>query len=196
MIYLLPFVAAAIGWFTNYIAVKMLFRPKKPIRILFFTVQGIFPKRQKALAEKLGTVVANELFSIEDLTLQLKQTDTQPLLSVVENKLDDFINHKLPTQMPMLTMFLNQDIKNKIKNTLLREVEQMIPEMIDQFSNQLTLKVDINSTVKEKVEAFSTEKLEAILFEIMKKEFKFIEILGAILGFLIGILQVILVSFE
>ncbi|MFT5861156.1 MAG: uncharacterized membrane protein YheB (UPF0754 family), partial [Flavobacteriaceae bacterium] len=36
MIYTLPFIAALVGWFTNYLAVKMLFHPKEPINFYFF----------------------------------------------------------------------------------------------------------------------------------------------------------------
>ena len=53
-VYLLPLIAALIGWLTNLIAVKMLFHPRKSINLGFFSVQGVFPKRQKALAKKLG----------------------------------------------------------------------------------------------------------------------------------------------
>ncbi len=65
MIYTLPFIAAFIGWFTNYLAVKMLFHPRKPIRFLGMTIQGIFPKRQELFAQKLGVLVSKELISIK-----------------------------------------------------------------------------------------------------------------------------------
>ena len=193
---LIPFVAAGIGWFTNFIAIKMLFHPKKPIKILFFTLKGIFPKRQKALAAKLGQVVGRELFSIEDLMRQIQDADTSGLMAVVDKKLDQFIHQKLSSEMPMLSMFLSDDLKNKIKTTLKTEVEAMLPELMDSFGNQLKQSVDIEKTVQEKVEAFSTDQLEKILQDIMKKEFKFIELLGAILGFIIGLFQVFLLSFE
>ena len=67
MIYTLPFIAALIGWLTNYIAVKMMFRPKKAVKIGPFTFQGIFPKRHKAFAEKIGALVADKLFSLQDI---------------------------------------------------------------------------------------------------------------------------------
>ena len=63
-----PIVCAFIGWLTNYIAVKMLFYPKKPIRILGVRFQGVFPKRQQALAHNIGEMVQNELISHADIT--------------------------------------------------------------------------------------------------------------------------------
>mgnify|MGYP001056476208 CR=1 FL=1 len=196
MIYTLPFIAALIGWFTNFIAVKMLFHPREPINLLFFKVQGIFPKRQKVLAEKLGNMVANDLFSVDDLINQIKSTDDSQVMVLVESKIDDFINKKLSTSMPMLAMFLNDDLKNKIKDALLGEISQVLPEIIENYGEQLKKSVDIKGIVTEKVLQFSTDKLEGILYSIMKKEFRFIEILGAVLGFLIGIIQVAIVIFQ
>ena len=64
---LLPVIAAIIGWGTNYLAVRMLFHPRQEKRILGLSFQGVFPKRQKVLAEKLGKLVARELFSMKDV---------------------------------------------------------------------------------------------------------------------------------
>ena len=71
LVFLLPFIAAGIGWVTNYLAVKMLFHPRKEVRVLGFQIQGVFPKRQTALAEKLGDLVSEELFSIEEVTVKI-----------------------------------------------------------------------------------------------------------------------------
>jgi uncharacterized membrane protein YheB (UPF0754 family) len=48
-----PFIGAFIGWITNWLAIKMLFHPRKPIKILFITFHGIFPKNKPRIAEKL-----------------------------------------------------------------------------------------------------------------------------------------------
>ncbi len=195
MIYSLPFIAALIGWFTNWIAVKMLFHPRKPTKILFFTVQGVFPKRQKALAEKLGTVVANELFSVDDVISQLKSGNNDKIMEFVDVKIDEFIQVKLPESMPMLAMFLTQGVKDKIKSTLINEISALIPGLIDTYSENLKNNFDVKDIVYQKVLLFSNDKLEDILNSIMKKEFKFIEVIGGVLGFLIGLIQVLLLSF-
>ncbi|MBE6702399.1 MAG: DUF445 family protein [Ruminococcaceae bacterium] len=67
---LVPIIGAVIGLFTNFIAVKMLFRPYKPVYIgklrLPFT-PGIIPSRQKALGKALGTAISESLIRKEDL---------------------------------------------------------------------------------------------------------------------------------
>lgn len=196
LLYLLPLIAAFTGWLTNYVAVKMLFHPKKPINFLGITIQGVFPKRQMVLAQKLGVIVAQELFSVDDLLNTLKsEKNTQIALQLVENKIDNFIITKLPQSMPMLAMFLNDDLKTKIKNVLLSEIESILPNLMDQLGNNIKENIDIQQIVFEKVANFSSDKFEEILFSIMQKEFRLIEILGGILGFIIGIIQLLLVKF-
>lgn len=195
LIYTLPIIAAITGWVTNYLAIKMLFHPKKKIKILFLTIQGIFPKRQDVLAERLGKIVALELFSFNDIKERFTSTSTAVEINrVLDEKLEDFLDVKLKTMMPMLAMFLNNDAKTRIKDTLHLEFQNILPEILNKYSEKLERDIDIEKIVSQKVAAFSSDKLEQILFSIMKKEFKLIEILGGVLGFLIGLIQLLLLQ--
>ncbi len=197
LIYTLPFIAAIIGWVTNYLAIKMLFHPRKKVDLLLFSIQGIFPKRQKVLAERLGTMVATELFSFNDIKDRFTSTSSaEEINKVLDEKLEDFIEVKLKSALPMLAMFLNDGAKAKIKETLHAEFQHILPDILNKYSEKLEKEIDIEKIVTQKVEAFSSEKLEQILFSIMKKEFKFIEILGGVLGFLIGIVQLLIIQLQ
>jgi uncharacterized membrane protein YheB (UPF0754 family) len=66
-----PIIGAVIGYFTNWLAVKMLFRPRNPIKIGKHTLPftpGIIPKRKPALAKAVGKAVGEQLFTKDDLT--------------------------------------------------------------------------------------------------------------------------------
>ncbi len=196
MLYLIPVISALIGWVTNYIAVKMLFHPRKPVNLLIFKIQGVFPKRQKKLAERLGKIVATELFSIEDIKHKFEDPATLDTASgVVEERIEIFLNEKLAASMPMLAMFLNDSIKGKIKETLMAEFMAAFPQVMGSLADKIQKEVDIEKIVYDKVVNFSSDKFEDILFSIMKKEFRLIELLGGILGFIIGIIQVFIIKF-
>ena len=188
---LLPVIASLIGWFTNYLAVKMLFHPRIPFRFLGVSIQGVFPKRQKQLAEKLGTLVAEELFSIQEVTLKLKELATsEESMNLVEKRIEKTIREKLVKSFPMLAMFLTDDMVEKVTNLFKAELQDFLGESAQDIGNKLEESLDVKELVREKVEAFSSDKLEEILFSIMRKEFRFIEMIGAVLGFLIGCVQV------
>ena len=196
LIYTLPFIGALIGWLTNYIAIKMLFHPKNEVRIFFIPVQGVFPKRQKALARKLGQVVSEELVSAQDVTAHLKEKATsEAVLNHIAMRLEEGISSRLPGAFPILAMLKSSDMADKIKNMLLEQMGSLNEELIDKLSGELEEELDVQKIVEEKVSAFSSDKLEDILISIMRREFKFVEMVGAVLGFLIGVAQILLLSF-
>ncbi len=191
MIYILPFIAALIGWFTNFLAVKMLFHPKEPIKVLFFEIQGIFPKRQKVLAKKLGNLVARELVSFKDIESKFTNPENlQSVLELVRKRLNDYLDHKFPVHYPLLAVFVGDAVKEKFSGQAMEEIEQILPEAIESYIKNLESTLDIETMVMEKVEQFSSDKLERIVQMILEKEFRFIEIVGAVLGFVIGCIQV------
>ncbi len=188
-----PFICAMIGWFTNLIAIKMLFHPKKPVKLLFFSLHGVFPKRQKALAHNLGQLVENELVSHEDIQKVIHNPEFEARFkNTIITHLSKFFEDKLSSLNPLVGMFLNGSFMDKIKETVFKEIDKAVPSIIQQVSDELEHKIDFSEIVRKKVEAFSMDKLEDILFSIMKKEFKFVEFMGAVLGFIVGIFQSIM----
>ena len=195
IIYTLPLIGALIGWLTNYIAIKMLFHPKNEIKLFFFSVQGIFPKRQQALAEKLGQIVSTELVSAQEVTAHLKEKATsEAVLDHISMRIEEAIASRLPRLFPMLAMLMSGEITNKLKRVMLEQISSLNEELIDKLSRELEEELDVQAIVEEKVSAFSSDKLEEILFSIMRREFKFVEVVGAVLGFLIGLIQILLLS--
>lgn len=94
--------------------------------------------------------------------------------------------------MPMLSMFIGDKTINNLKSVFMQELESLFPDVMKKFASNMKNELDLEKIVTAKVSAFSSDKLEAILYQIMSKEFRFVEILGAVLGFIIGIVQVII----
>lgn len=75
-----PLVGAVIGYFTNWLAVKMLFRPLKPVRIGRLTLPftpGILPRERRSLAESIGDTVSRELLNAEVFRERLAEPSMQ-----------------------------------------------------------------------------------------------------------------------
>ena len=193
IIWLFPVLAALIGWVTNYLAIKMLFHPREEVKVLGISLQGVFPKRQKQLALKLGTLVSEELLSMEQITEKIKAHATSDeTMDAIGKRIEMTIREKLVHAFPMLSMFLSDDMVEKVTNLFRKELKDFLSQSVDELSTKLENNLDISEVVREKVEDFSSDKVEDLLFNLMKKEFKFIEIAGAVLGFGIGCVQVAL----
>lgn len=190
----IPIISAFIGWITNVVAIKMLFYPRRPTKILFFTFHGIFPKNKSRIAEKLGNVVQRDLINFNDIKEKLKDSDS---LSNVKEEIAIKVDEALRDRL--LKMKLNNVVPEQIimgtHKVIVREIEKNLPNLIDTAITKVENKLDIKEIVYNKVQNFSDEKLERLLLDITAKEFKFIEILGAILGFVIGIIQLLLSKF-
>jgi uncharacterized membrane protein YheB (UPF0754 family) len=190
MFWLQPIVAAFTGWFTTWIAIFMLFHPREPKRFLGITIQGVFPKRQKVFAAKLGAVVANELLHFSEITEQIKDpAQLAALKPSIEKHIDTFLHVKLKEKMPVISMFVGEGTLGKIKEGLLEEIDVLLPEVIGSYADNLASKIDIEQMVTDKVSNFSSDKLEGILAAVMSKEFRFVEVIGGVLGFVIGLIQ-------
>ena len=194
LLFLLPLIAALIGWATNYLAIKMLFHPREPKKILGLSFQGVFPKRQNQIAEKLGTLVANELFSMKDIGQRIEELSTQPeAMEEVGKRIEKTIRGKLISAFPMLSMFLSDDMIEKVTNLFKGELEDFMKASASGLAVKMEESIDVEDLVREKVSTFSSDKVEELLIGFMEQEFRFIEKIGAVLGFFIGCVQVALV---
>lgn len=193
ILFLIPVISAFIGWFTNWIAIKMLFHPKEPKKIFGITIQGIFPKRQQQFAEKLGKLVSQELLSFADIEQKLLHPDNiQKLMPVVEEHIDQFLRKKLAEEMPVISMFIGENTIQQLKDIFMKELQTLFPVIMQRYMGHLQQELDLEKIVTQKVASFSSDKLEEILQSILSKEFRFVELIGAVLGFIIGLLQVLL----
>jgi uncharacterized membrane protein YheB (UPF0754 family) len=193
VITLVPLISAFIGWVTNLIAIKMLFHPREPKRIFGITFQGIFPKRQKQFAAKLGKLVSDEFLSFGDIEEKISDPQNlKKIMPLIEAHIDDFLRERLTEEMPVISMFIGDKTILKLKNALMKEIETLFPQVMRQYAGNLKSELDLEHIVVQKVSAFSSDKLEETLFQIMSKEFRFVEIIGAVIGFIIGIVQVII----
>jgi uncharacterized membrane protein YheB (UPF0754 family) len=192
--YIIPVILSAFtGWVTTWIAVKMLFHPRNPVNIFGFKLQGIFPKNQQLIAQKLGQVVSKEFLSFAEIEAKVTNPENiQKLKPEIEAHIDKFLREKLSDVFPMLSMFIGDKTINQLKGAFLMELESLFPVLMKSYMTKLEKDLDLEKIVTEKVANFSSEKLEDILNQITKKEFKFLEIIGGVFGLLIGLIQVLI----
>jgi len=192
-LYTIPFISAFIHWLTIWMALKLLFHPRQPRKILGFTLQGVFPKRQRQIAESLGRIVGQELLSFEDIEQTITNpANVQKILPLAEAHIDNFLRVKLKETMPMISMFIGEKTINQLKGVFMQELGDLFPVIMKNYVMHLKNDLDLERIVVEKVANFSSDRLETMLNQILTKEFRFVEVIGAALGFLIGLLQIFL----
>ena len=126
---ILPLTGLIIGFFTNWVAIKFLFWPRKKV----MGIQGVIPKRKEKIAEAIA----------------------ESSLRILPKRLDDL------TKVPY--------IGEKIKNLIKKEVSL-------------------------KVKKIDNKELQKIIEQTAKKELRFIQFSGAVLGFIIGLIQFLILE--
>ncbi len=127
----LPFVTGIVGYLTNKLAIKMLFRPFKP---KWYTLgwQGIVPRTRPILANKIAAIVSNKLLSHDDM---LKVISKEEFYNYIKNEIQvklDNIN--------------DNDIKNILKNINFKEIITNNSDFIDKIGYDL-----VDTLLKKKV---------------------------------------------
>lgn len=191
---LLTVVGALIGWITNIFAIKLLFRPIKPIKIPLtrFTIVGLIPKRKKEIAKNIGEVVANELISIRELVDEaVTEEDLTQIRFFVKRKIKAVIDEKLNIiPFPFKGM-----IQGPLDELIETEVNNGLTDIIVNIKDMIELRVNIAKIVEDNIMALDLRELERIILQVAKKELKHIEILGFILGGVIGLVQGIILMY-
>jgi uncharacterized membrane protein YheB (UPF0754 family) len=191
--YTIPVISAFIHWLTIWMALKMLFHPRKPKKILWLTFHGVFPKRQQQIAESLGKIVGQELLSFGDIEKTITNPENvQKILPLAEEHIDHFLRTKLKESMPVISMFIGDKTITQLKTVFMKELGELFPEIMKNYVANLKNDLDLEKIVVEKISNFSSDKLEQMLNQILTKEFRFVEVIGAALGFFIGLLQIFL----
>lgn len=159
-----PLIGAGIGYVTNWIAVKMMFRPLHPIKIGKFTLPftpGIIPKNQPKLAESIGNTISNNLLTDNDLK--------EVLLS---NEVKEYILSNINLSFNKLKE--NQD---SLKNTICKFIKEN-----DYNSTISLIELKISSSIYETVLEANLGTLISHQIEIAAKE----KLKGSMLGFFGG----------
>lgn len=181
-----PVIGAFIGWFTNYITIKMLFRPLLPVNIFGYKFQGIIPSRRSEIAAGMAHAIEKELLSSSDIATVLNGINWQ---DEVEKTVEEVVEHRFGSKtikgLPIIGL-VSENIKYHVKYLVTKEILTQIDKKKDALSAKLKNNVDIKGHLVKKIDGLDLDKFELMLTDFISKELRHLEWLGAGLGFIIG----------
>jgi len=190
----IPLVGAFVGYLTNVLAIRMLFRPRRPVRVLGLTIHGLIPRRRRELALAIGRTVAEHLVTPEDIRRVLAGDEVQAAFTrTLEEHIGRLLRERLIRGNAVMQRILNEAVLATLQRALAREVMRVVPGLLDLFTERLEEYVSIKDIVVERVEQFEQDRIETIVRQIAQRELTAIEVLGGILGLVIGLIQFVIV---
>lgn len=170
-----PVVGSLLGFITNFIAIKLLFRPQNKL----LGIQGLLPKRKSEIAERAGEIVNSYLVNSEEIR---KQIDKDKLHEAIEKFIEK--NKNKLWELPLLKGV----IKNIIVSLLIDKDGYFNKRVIESFIDEGM----VSEIVEQKINEFDISVLESLIKKASGPELNFIIFSGAALGFIIGLAEAII----
>lgn len=183
-----PVLGGAIGWITNYLAIKFLFWPRTRLRLGPLNIQGVIPRRRQELARAVGEVVATELLSRDQIAAALNSPDIRGGMAEMAR---EAVAGRIITYPLLLTLprSIREKLADSVGKIVRNEVDSILAGGGPELTGRVLASVDLAGLVEEKLEAMDWEYLETIVYSVAGKELKVIEVMGGVLGALIGLIQ-------
>jgi len=208
-----------IGYLTNWVAIKMLFWPKKPI----FFFQGAIPKNKEKIAENIAVTSTDHLFSAEEIASLINQKLTPETIQNVVKDLIPGVTEKLDTDetreevarliVSKLKSLISPSFSDGFARGLTQAVsitefitlnqdrfvkficDRLHPAVASQAANIIVSMIsteDIQRMIIENVKKMNEDEIETAVYKISRRELTLIEWSGGVLGIIIGLIQMLL----
>lgn len=156
-----PLIGATIGYVTNYIAVKMMFRPLKPVKIgkwqLPFT-PGIIPKNKNRIAGSIGDAISEHLLTEEVLKKNLLSEDVKESIRKKTNEVINKLSENDETLETELCQIINADLYGDITQYLTKILTESILETVKESN--------VGELIAKQIEIAANEKLKGSMLGI------------------------------
>ncbi len=217
-----PILGAFIGYITNWLAIKMLFRPYEEKYIFGIKVPftpGLIPKRRKEIAEAIANTIEEHILPLEKLKKLFEESDyKQRIHKRVELVIDELIDTtiedikrtikegisvgKLTIKGTLIVAALDKVLdralektKEKLKKRIKERATHIIEEHIEEELPIMLAQLNIREMVIETFLELDIETMEKIVVGFSEKQLKHITYTGAILGALIGAIESVYIFF-
>ena len=189
----IPVFSAVIGWILLTVAIRFLFRPIEPRSFAGIRIQGFLPARLADWSVKIAELAERELFSSGMLKGRLSNPDSiNRITPFIEEHIDHFLRVKLKESMPMIGMLIGEKTIAQLKSVFLSELQQLFPVVMEKYAGTLQEELNLQQLIRRKMESIPPEKIEIFCRQALEREFRILRMLGAVLGLIIGILNIIL----
>ena len=188
--WILPVAGFLVGWATNYVALKVIFRPLEPRKFLCWTIHGIFLKRQAEVSEVFSRVIMTEILHVKAIWDAIF---TGPLsanfFAMLRAHTLVFTDKLISEVKPLAIAAMGADKFAQMKEAIAQKVLDNLPSIIDNSYDYTQEALNMENTVREKMQELSPSDFEGVLHPAFEEDEIELIALGGILGGIVGVIQ-------
>jgi uncharacterized membrane protein YheB (UPF0754 family) len=195
-----PWIMPGFGFFvglsSDWLALNLIFIPREPQRWLgFIPVHGVLHAEREQVTRDYAKLIATDLFSPEVLLDAIMHGPTsERIFAAIEKEISAEIDKQVGFAQPLITFAIGSKRYRQMKDTISAMVLERLPATMKTAQDYGGQGFDIENLIVDKMSQLSPAEYENVLRPIFKDDEMLMVIVGAILGFLVGELQVLLVE--
>jgi len=191
--WILPTFGLFVGFASDWLALQMLFRPLRARRIFGLKVQGLFLQRQQEVAHDYGNLIADQILTPAKFwEAVLCGPLSDRLFEVVQRNVKLAVDEQAGAARPLVALMIGSKKYNEMKLAVAEALMRELPAALQSVNGYAEDAMDIRNTLITKMRAMTPEQFEGMLRPVFKQDEWLLITVGAVLGFLVGELQVFL----
>ncbi|MDQ0378780.1 DUF445 family protein [Amycolatopsis thermophila] len=191
--WVLPVFGGCIGLFTDWLAIKMIFLPRRPVKIGPITLQGKFQRRKAEVARQYGEIIAREVLTVPNL---LDELLTGPradrLTAIVRRVVARAVDEQVALIRPLVSATVGGERLREMTETASAGALAQMPHLLRNAEPYLVEAMDLANMVEQRMLALTPEEYENLLRPAFRQEEWKLIAVGGVIGFVVGELQVLL----
>merc|ERR1712038_199509 len=190
--WLLPVCGFLVGWITNYLALKVIFKPTMPRNICGkYTLQGLFLKRQKEVSRAFARVNCVELLDTKTMWEFILHGPNKAKFQALLRAHSIVFTEKLIGGLrPFALAAMGTEGFAKMKEDVAEKVIQNIHNIIPLTYEYTTKAMNLQETIRKSMQDLPPDEFEAVLHPAFEEDEITLIFVGGVLGMIAGVLQI------
>lgn len=189
----LPLFGMAIGWLTDWLAIRLVFFPRRRTMLFGIAFQGVFQRRRHEFARQYGDLIATRVMTVPNIVeAVLHGPRSARLVPMVHRAVHDVIEDRTDIARPVVTVAIGPQRLRDMKDAAAAKAMDYLPGAVLHARGYLSQAMDIGNTIATKMRGLSRMEYEDLLRPVFRQDEPKLIAVGAIIGFLIGEAQVLM----
>lgn len=188
--WVLPVFGGCIGLFTDWLAIKLIFLPREPIRLARFILHGKFQRRRAEVARQYGELIAHEVLTVPNLlNAILRGPRSDRLVALVRKAVATAVDAQTGR---VATAAIGAARLREIKEAAATRALERLPDTLRAAEGYLTGAMDVANMVEARMLALTPREYEGLLRPAFRQEEWKLIAVGAVIGFVVGEAQALI----
>ena len=191
--WILPLAGLLVGYLTNWLALKLIFKPENERRILWFRFQGLFIKRQKEVSREYARIVTDNILTTPKIFEEIiRGNASEKLTRIINDHVETAVDEAAGVSTPVIKMAAGKKTWSAIKSIATYRFMEELPLVIKGTFSYADEALNLENTLREKMSALPGPEFVGFLRPVFQEDEIKLILVGAVLGGLAGLLQLYL----